>query len=111
MSIEEFTALEEEKISGKALVIQGLINDSRSVERLTDIVCGKCGKKEVHCGYIDKYESKYQADYYHNFWHICLNCLEVQHQAAMTGYGQEQEDDLECPFCGYDWTSDLNKRT
>ena len=57
--------------------------------------CKKCGKSEVYCGHADLGH----VDYYDNFWHICLNCLDAKHIETYTGIGQETADDLNCPFC------------
>lgn len=81
--------------------IQNLLNKRNvgSIGRKLDEPCKNCGEKEVYCGHIDIGA----VDYYDNFWHICLNCLDANHQEIFTLWGSEQDGDTNCPYCNYKW--------
>lgn len=68
------------------------------VGRKLEEPCIVCAKRDVYCGYIDLGA----RDFYNNFWHICLNCLDAVHTENISFIGEERDSDFKCPYCGFE---------
>jgi len=89
-------------------ILRGTTEPTGILGRLLEESCRKCGEQEVYCGYT---ELGTGMAYYHNFWHLCLSCLDAKHLLYVVSYGNEVEGDENCPFCGYDWLRRPNENT
>ena len=104
MNLEEFLALnlESEDVQKRfpQLVltkeeckeVQSIVKH-RDIGKLLDKPCDKCGEKQVYCGYADLGG----VDYYDNYWHICLSCLDAKHKEDYNQSGMEPAE-TPCPF-------------
>jgi len=96
--LEQFLEMDLSEANPKLKEVQSILKRKNiNLGRLMEEACKNCGEKEVYCGHADLGT----VDYYDNFWHICLSCLDVKHKETYTGNGQEIGGETNCFFCGY----------
>jgi hypothetical protein len=88
-SIRSYNALKQ---------IQVMVQKGAQTRHLEE-PCGECGEREVYCLHIDLG----LVDYYDNYAHVCLACLDAKHSELHTGATQDSGTEGQCAFCSYDW--------
>ncbi len=81
--------------------VKGIIERIKTpnVGRHLNETCKSCNTNEIYCGY----DFNSGPDDYYDFWHICMECLDVKFNHETHCYGYEEISDTDCPYCGYRW--------